>query len=582
MATAVAPPSTPATSTSVDPLYTQALAQAKAALAAEQAPVQAQQASSDAQYAQRQTDATGVAAALSKLLQPIGPAVNDMYQTAGQNQELAANGFSHGMQDALQGNTDNLNAMLAKLGQSVKLDSHAGEAGDVLYGLGGYNPGTSFSKAGAAFGSAAELQAGDALLAGQENVKSLQAKAIVADQGFQAKLSEMAGKLPGNVETNYQKLQTLALNDKKFALSVQHENFSEAAKIADQKFNYGKYVTSVQEFNARFAQTQTQQNRMYTVALENLGIRQTDLQMKIAAAAFKSANGGYTAADITKFTTKLDALAAAGAPTRPGTQTFTNGNGGTSTTTGAVQPTPQYLDKSGKWHDIGPNTPVPKGAQIRNNNTYANFIGAALKKGVPIQMAIDRANTLWPETQRALPPGLQSITAAASEAAQQMQSYNQMTGSVGAANGKGQVVLGTSPQGQQVILQMPKNATPAMQKIIGGAVEYLGTPYAWGGTSPNGFDCSGLAQYLYAKVGIQIPRTTYDQFKGGLSVPQNQLQAGDLVFFKGGDSQGGLPGHVGIYVGNGMMIDAPHPGSVVRVESVRSFGGYQGARRYVH
>src|SRR6185312_5388987 len=110
--------------------------------------------------------------------------------------------------------------------------------------------------------------------------------------------------------------------------------------------------------------------------------------------------------------------------------------------------------------------------------------------------------------------------------------------------------------------------------------EYLGTPYAWGGESPTGFDCSGLAQYIYAESGVSIPRTTYDQFQSGNAVGKSQLQAGDLVFFKGSDSKNGLPGHVGIYIGNGKMIDAPHTGDVVKVQSVASFPGYMGARRY--
>jgi hypothetical protein len=110
--------------------------------------------------------------------------------------------------------------------------------------------------------------------------------------------------------------------------------------------------------------------------------------------------------------------------------------------------------------------------------------------------------------------------------------------------------------------------------------QYIGTPYVWGGESPKGFDCSGFAQYLYGKAGIRIPRTTYTQWQTGHSVPQGQLQPGDLVFFRGSDSKGGLPGHVGVYIGNGMMIDAPHTGASVRTERVDTFGGYMGARRY--
>lgn len=118
--------------------------------------------------------------------------------------------------------------------------------------------------------------------------------------------------------------------------------------------------------------------------------------------------------------------------------------------------------------------------------------------------------------------------------------------------------------------------------IVKLAQEYKGTPYVWGGESPKGFDCSGFAQYIYGKVGINIPRTTYTQWtaKNGRAVAKSALVPGDLVFFKGSDSKGGLPGHVGIYIGNGKMIDAPHTGADVRVENVFSFGGYMGARRY--
>jgi cell wall-associated NlpC family hydrolase len=122
--------------------------------------------------------------------------------------------------------------------------------------------------------------------------------------------------------------------------------------------------------------------------------------------------------------------------------------------------------------------------------------------------------------------------------------------------------------------------TAAAHTILGLARQYIGTPYVWGGESPKGFDCSGFAQYLYGKAGIRIPRTTYTQWQAGRSVPQGQLQPGDLVFFRGSDSKGGLPGHVGVYIGNGMMIDAPHTGASVRTERVDTFGGYMGARRY--
>ena len=120
----------------------------------------------------------------------------------------------------------------------------------------------------------------------------------------------------------------------------------------------------------------------------------------------------------------------------------------------------------------------------------------------------------------------------------------------------------------------------AVKGIVRLAMQYVGTPYVWGGESPSGFDCSGLLQYLYAKKGISIPRVTYDQFKAGVAVSKGQLKPGDAVFFRGADPKGGLPGHVGIYIGGGRFIEAPGRGKVVRISYLKGRSDYVGARRY--
>jgi peptidoglycan DL-endopeptidase CwlO len=103
------------------------------------------------------------------------------------------------------------------------------------------------------------------------------------------------------------------------------------------------------------------------------------------------------------------------------------------------------------------------------------------------------------------------------------------------------------------------------------ALQYLGIPYTWGGASPStGFDCSGLVMYVYAQLGISLPHYTVAQWDA--TDPISSPAPGDLVFFNG-------LGHVGIYIGGGRFVDAPHTGSVVRIDSLSSFGGYDGARR---
>ncbi|MGH3053936.1 MAG: NlpC/P60 family protein [Gaiellaceae bacterium] len=102
------------------------------------------------------------------------------------------------------------------------------------------------------------------------------------------------------------------------------------------------------------------------------------------------------------------------------------------------------------------------------------------------------------------------------------------------------------------------------------ALHYLGVPYVYGGASPSGFDCSGLVMYVYAQLGISLPHYTVAQWNA--TEPISSPAPGDLVFFNG-------LGHVGIYIGGGRFVNAPHTGSVVRVDSLSNFGGYDGARR---
>lgn len=118
------------------------------------------------------------------------------------------------------------------------------------------------------------------------------------------------------------------------------------------------------------------------------------------------------------------------------------------------------------------------------------------------------------------------------------------------------------------------------QRALSLVKEFLGTPYVWGGESPKGFDCSGLLQYVWAKQGVSIPRTTYEQWQAGTPVPKTMLRPGDAVFFTGSDPKNGLPGHVGIYIGGGRFIEAPHTGSVVRISTLAGRKDYVGARRY--
>ena len=105
------------------------------------------------------------------------------------------------------------------------------------------------------------------------------------------------------------------------------------------------------------------------------------------------------------------------------------------------------------------------------------------------------------------------------------------------------------------------------------AMRYLGVPYRWGGASPStGFDCSGLASYAYAQIGKSVPHYTVAIWNAFPKVPSDQLQVGDLVFYRG-------LGHMGIYIGGGQYVNAPQTGDVVKVSSMSGRSDYVGAVR---
>ena len=117
--------------------------------------------------------------------------------------------------------------------------------------------------------------------------------------------------------------------------------------------------------------------------------------------------------------------------------------------------------------------------------------------------------------------------------------------------------------------------------VVGIAMQFLGTPYVWGGSSPGGFDCSGFVMYVYAQVGVSLPHNAAAQFGYGAPVSRDQLEPGDIVFFDG-------LGHNGIYIGGGQFIHSPHTGDVVKISSLcdswydRGFVGARASRPEPH
>jgi len=136
----------------------------------------------------------------------------------------------------------------------------------------------------------------------------------------------------------------------------------------------------------------------------------------------------------------------------------------------------------------------------------------------------------------------------------------------------------TGSNAAPTLMNQPGVGSPRGAQVVTMAMQYQGSPYRYGGTTPGGFDCSGFIQYVMQQAGITLPRTTYQQIGAGTPVARGALQAGDLVFFAPG---GNTTGHVGLYVGNGRFLHADQTRGVVVSELNSGYwaGVYQAAVR---
>lgn len=144
-------------------------------------------------------------------------------------------------------------------------------------------------------------------------------------------------------------------------------------------------------------------------------------------------------------------------------------------------------------------------------------------------------------------------------------------------NGSGNKSLPSAPATPSVPTpSVPAAGSASAQNIINYAESFLGVPYLYGGKTPAGFDCSGFTSYVFGHFGVGVSGRSEDQWHEGKAVNPSNLQPGDLVFFY---MQSDGPEHVAIYIGNGLMIEAPHTGANVRIVSFTNYPSFCGARR---
>jgi cell wall-associated NlpC family hydrolase len=119
------------------------------------------------------------------------------------------------------------------------------------------------------------------------------------------------------------------------------------------------------------------------------------------------------------------------------------------------------------------------------------------------------------------------------------------------------------PRGPEGTPGIAQPADPVRSQVVFTAMQMVGVPYRWGGSTPQGFDCSGLVQYAYSNAGLRLPRTAAAQMDASAPVTLEKAQAGDLLFFR----DGSRTSHVAIYLGDGRFVHAPSTGNQVSLDS---------------
>jgi peptidoglycan DL-endopeptidase CwlO len=207
----------------------------------------------------------------------------------------------------------------------------------------------------------------------------------------------------------------------------------------------------------------------------------------------------------------------------------------------------------------------PAGLRVAGVATDANSDGSA--------SVYDPADAIAGAAKYLLAHGVLSDPAGAIFAYNHLVSYVQAVLSWAGAYAQGGFTVSavtTAVQAQCVTTTSDQVPNQAVASVIAFARQQLGKPYLWGGTGPDSFDCSGLVMMAYRSVGVSIPRTSQQQWTWGPRIQPGHEQPGDLVFFPGADGTRASPGHVGLVIGHGLMVEAFATGFPIRIAPYRN------------
>ena len=214
-------------------------------------------------------------------------------------------------------------------------------------------------------------------------------------------------------------------------------------------------------------------------------------------------------------------------------------------------------------------------ALAQSQQVLAKLTAAQRAQLIAAQKAKEAADQAKAQIELAAFNKAQAAQAAAAQAAASRAAASRAAATRAAATAAANRAANRTPVVQTVALRQSPGGSSVAQRAVSAAMTRLGDRYVFGATGPRRFDCSGLVQWAYRQAGISTTHYTGTLWNDYRHIPESQLKPGDLVFFYRDHH------HVGIYIGNGLMINAPHTGDVVRIASISAHGYYSGAVRVV-
>ena len=202
------------------------------------------------------------------------------------------------------------------------------------------------------------------------------------------------------------------------------------------------------------------------------------------------------------------------------------------------------------------------------SRTVAQSLGFPAGNGIVISAPHDRVASLVREIKAQMPRGAVVEPLVTTS----VQGTPAAAGQAGASVAAGAAVSGTA-NGQAAL------SRAELIEMLKAAASRVGSPYVWGGSGPTTFDCSGLVQWSFAQAGVVMPRVAADQARTGPAIPFSQAQAGDLLFYRTDPTAPDYISHVAIYLGKGLMLQAPQPGENVQIVPVALGSEFAGVVR---